>query len=201
MVNEQTSDMIGLNRFHDELMIIFASSIETEIGFRLLVKWLEEIENDPRVDSSFDVQVGERDPRVATAKYHYEKPLAELIRDSKEGGANVRLHRNGVIALAYALWEEEYRAVIAQECGLSCKNKVQSDAFQDLNKYRQAILHRGARLDRETTVMCFFAKGDSVSFTEDQMHGLFGQLIEELNRIGETYYCQNPGFTFNNLLR
>ena len=188
MVNAQTGDMIGLRRFHDDLITIFSSSVETEMGFRLLVKWLRELESDPRVEPSFTVQIGKGDPHLISTKYHYEKPLEKLIRDSKEGGTNVRLHRNGVISLAYAIWEEEYRAIIVQECDLARKNEVESDVFQDLNKYRQAILHRGARLGREPTAMCFFAKGDLVSFTEDQMHELFARLIEELNGIGETYY-------------
>ena len=114
-----------------------------------------------------------------------------------EGGRNVRLCRNGVIALTYALWEENYRETIAKECGLACKNEVLSDVFQDLNKYRQAILHRGGRLDRELVKMGVFAKGDVVSFTKDQMRDLFAQLIEELNRIGEEYYGQDPGFTLD----
>ena len=143
-----TSDMTGLKRFHDELETMFASSIETEMGFRLLVDWLRTLESDPRVDSSFGVQVGEGDPRHASTRFQYEKPLEELIRDSEEGGKNFRLHRNGVISLTYALWEEEYRSVIGQECGLACKNRGESDVFQDLNRYRQAILHQGARLDR-----------------------------------------------------
>ena len=192
-----TSDMTGLKRFHDELETMFASSIETEMGFRLLVDWLRTLESDPRVDSSFGVQVGEGDPRYASTRFQYEKPLEELIRDSEEGGKNLRLHRNGVISLTYALWEEEYRSVIAQECGLACKNRVESDVFQDLNRYRQAILHQGARLDKNPSTMCFFSKGDRVAFTEDQMHRLFARLIEELNRLGETYYGQNPGFTLD----
>ena len=136
-------------------------------------------------------------PYIRALGYQYEKPLEELIRDSSEGGRNVRLHRNGVISLTYALWEEKYRAIVAKECGLACKNEVRSDVFHDLNKYRQAILKRGARLDRGPTKMRFFAKDDEVSFTKDQMHDLFAQLIEELNRIGEEYYGQNPGFTLD----
>lgn len=81
-----TSDMTGLKRFHDELETMFASSIETEMGFRLLVDWLRTLESDPRVDSSFGVQVGEGDPRHASTRFQYEKPLEELIRDSEEGG-------------------------------------------------------------------------------------------------------------------
>ena len=193
----ETGNMSGLKRFHGELMSIFASSIETEMGFLLLVDWLGEALKDPRVETFFPVQLGKGDPRLSSTIYQYEKPLEELIRDSREGGQNVRLYRNGVIALTYALWEEEYRATIATECGLASKNEVGSDVFQDLNKYRQAILHRGARLGREPTKMSFFAKGDIVSFTKDQMHDLFAQLIEELNRIGEEYYGQNPGFTLD----
>ena len=37
---------------------MFASTIETEMGFRLLVDWLRTLESDPRVDFSFGVQVG-----------------------------------------------------------------------------------------------------------------------------------------------
>lgn len=196
MVSLQTDNMVGLRRLHEELMNIFASSIETEMGFKLLVKWLRDIEGNPGLGPSVPVQVGKGNPNLSTT-YNYEKPLEELIRDSKEGGTNVRLHRNGVIALVYALWNDEYRAIIADECELANMNKVQSDAFQDLNKYRQAILHRGGKLDKVPAVMCFFAKGDLVSFTKDQMYDLFACLVEELNRIGETYYGQNPGFTLD----
>ena len=74
---------------------------------------------------------------------------------------------------------------------------MESDVFQDLNRYRQAILRQGARLDKNPSTMCFFSKGDRVAFTEDQMHELFARLIEELNRLGETYYDQNLGFTLD----
>ena len=197
METAETGNMSGLKRFHGELMSIFASNVETEMGFLLLVQWLSGVLKDPRVEASFTVQLGKGDPHLTSTTYQYEKPLEELMRDSKEGGQNVRLYRNGVISLTYALWEENYREIIATECGLASKDEVLSDVFQDLNKYRQAILHRGGRLDREPVKMGFFAKGDVVSFTKDQMEDLFAQLIKELNRLGEEYYGQNPGFTLD----
>ena len=36
----QTAAMGGLKRLHDDLLSVFASSAETEIGFLLLVDWL-----------------------------------------------------------------------------------------------------------------------------------------------------------------
>ena len=189
--------MSGLKCLHDDLLSLFASSTETEMGFLLLVDWLGKHLEDPRVDPSFAVQLGKGDPNHPSTRYQYKKPLQELIRDSKEGGRNVRLHRNGIIALTYALWEDNYRATIANECGLSSKDELVSDVFQDLNKYRQAILHRGGKLDREPAQLGFFGKGDVVAFTKDQMHELFAELIEELNRIGEEYYGQDPRFTLD----
>ena len=102
--------------------------------------------------------------------------------------------------MAYALWEDEYRKRIATECGLKCKNDISSDVFHDLNKFRQAILHAGSRLDEETKAIHFFRKGDTVAFTENQMTELFAAIIEELNRIGNEYYNMNPGFSFKQAL-
>ena len=125
----------------------------------------------------------------------------DVLKASEEGGRNVRLLRNSVVVFAYALWEDEYRKRIATECGLPCKNKVSSDVFQDLNKYRQGILHVSGRLDKEPTVIRLFSKGDVVSFSKEQIHDLFSNLINELNQIGERYYKANPGFSLDRPLR
>ena len=116
METGETGNMSGLKRFRSELMSIFASSVETEMGFLLLVKWLGEALETPRIKTSSTVQLGKGDPNLTSTKYQYEKTIEELMRDSKEGGQNVRLHRNGVISLTYALWEEIYRETIAIEC-------------------------------------------------------------------------------------
>ena len=197
MITLGTGEISGLTRLYDELISIFASSVETEMGFLLLVQWLDDHLKEPGVDASSIARLGKGDPNPASAAYQYEKSFGALLQDSKEGGQNVRLHRYGIISLTYALWDEKYRKIIADECELTCKDEVKSDVFRDLNKYRQAILHAGGHLDSEPTKLSFFAKGDMVSFTKDQMQDLFAQLIEELNRIGDEYYCQNPGFTLD----
>ncbi|MCY4519254.1 MAG: hypothetical protein OXC13_00575, partial [Caldilineaceae bacterium] len=45
------------------------------------------------------------------------------------------------------------------------KNDVQSDVFHDLNKYRQAILHRSNRLGSKPKALPYFKEGDEVSPT------------------------------------
>ena len=198
--------MDALKNFHRELMDIFASYVETEMGFLVLVQWQDALfeaakAKNPAILPSIPVQVGKGDPNLPSTRYNYEKPWAELRRESEEGGLNPRMHRNGVICLTYALWEERYREAIASECGLVCKNKVQSDVFQDLNKYRQAILHSGSLLDRVPMKMKFFSKGERVAFTDEQMESLFACLVEELNRVGSEYYKAHPGFTFEKPIR
>ena len=47
METAETGNMSGLKRFHGELMSIFASNVETEMGFLLLVQWLSGVLKDP----------------------------------------------------------------------------------------------------------------------------------------------------------
>ncbi len=102
-----------------------------------------------------------------------------------------------VIAFAYALWEDEYRAKIAKECDLPHKRDVNSEVFYDLNKYRQAILHASGRLDREPSVMKYVREGEIVELSEEQMYDLFKTLIEELNYISTTYYKEPASFSID----
>ena len=206
MMNEGQNAMDALRNFHLEPMEIFASHVETEMGFLVLLQWLDSTFNaakstNPWILPSISVQMGKGDPNLPSTRYNYETPWAELKGESEEGGRNPRMHRNGIICLTYALWEEHYRGAIASECGLACKNKVQSDVFQDLNKYRQSILHRGSVLDRVPMSMKFFAKGERVAVTKEQMESLFACLVEELNRIGSEYYKTHPGFEFEKPIR
>ena len=190
--------MKALMDLYDELIALYAFEAETSAALSQWVKFLEE-----RVaashETTLDHQVffGRGDPNNPRAQYQYAVSFGNAIHSSDEGGRNIRLHRNGVIALTYALWEEEYRPEIAIECGLTSKDDVKSDVFHDLNKYRQAILHVSGRLDREPSVIHFFSEGEVVSLTKDHMHDLFSYLISDLNRIGETYYEVNPGLSLD----
>ena len=189
--------MIILENFYKETIQLFATSVETEMGFLLLIQWLDQLSDHPQVTSDHMVQVGAGDPNLSSTAYQYEKSLAQLLEDSKEGGINVRYHRYGVISLGYALWEEKYRQLIADDRGFPTKNDIQSDFFHDLNRYRQAILHANGKLDDNTKELTFFAKGESVSFTKPQMEELFDLFIQEINRIGQAYYDQQPDFQFH----
>ena len=81
------------------------------------------------------------------------------------------------------------------------KNDVQSDVFHDLNKYRQAILHRSNRLGSKPKALPYFKEGDEVSPTSDQIELIFRGLIDdELNRIGREYYHTDLGFRFDKRL-
>ena len=71
--------MDALKNVHRELMDIFASYIETKMGFLILVQWLDaQFEaakaKDPAILSSMPVQVGKGDLNLPSARYNYEKP-------------------------------------------------------------------------------------------------------------------------------
>lgn len=193
--------MQALLDFHNELMNLYAFEIETSASLHQWTQFLQEAvakSQHTTLDSS--IIFGRDNPNSPDAKYQYAATYKDVIHASMEDGRNIRLHRNGVVALAYALWEDEYRNQIAKECGLADKNDVESDVFQDLNKYRQAILHVSGRLDRYPKVIRLFTKGQVVSFTKDNVHVLFSHLIGELNRIGEVYYGKTPNFSLDKSL-
>ena len=182
--------------YYGRLIDLYEFQLETSMA---IVHWKErllELSDAPGTSLDNRVFFGRDAPTIPDARYQVSRVLRELVSDAEEGGRNLRLHRNGVITSAYSLWDDQCRVAIACDCDLE-KNEVRSDVFQDLNKYRQAILHVDARLDRQLKVMKFFAKGEVVSFTTNHMHQLFATLISELNRLGNAYYGEDPSLSLD----
>ena len=144
---------------------------------------------------------GRNNPNHLDAKFQYSKIVDRAITDSAKNGTHENTLRRSVIALTYAIWEDQHRQRIAYECQLSDKNGVESDVFHDLNRYRQAILHAGGRLVGEPKVIKFFRSGEEVLLTNDHIYELFSILINEINRIGEVYYKKNPKVTLDQTLQ
>ena len=192
--------MDSLLALHEKLMALYAHHTEMEAALAI---WNNFLKSQVKGQTTIDNQMffGRDDPTSPDANFHYAKTYRTLIQDSEEIGQNFRLHRNAVVAFTYALWEDEYRNLIAVECGFNEKNAIESVVFQDLNKYRQAVLHVSGRLDREPQVIRYFREGDVVAFTKDQMYDLFSILINELNQIGKTYYKQDPQLALDKSMR
>ena len=197
-MHEKSIAASALEGLFHKLVELYAFHIETTMGYLKLTQHFEAtISEEDSIELSNKVKIGGGNPNLPSTKYEYEKTWEKLICDSKEGGLNVRLHRNGVVALAYALWEDEYRQLIADECEKENKDQIKSEVFADLNKYRQAILHASGMLDKEPVKLNIFQKGEVVSFTKDQMNELFDALIFDLNRVGKEYYGFKPDFELN----
>lgn len=131
---------------------------------------------------------GHEDPNNKGAKYHHSQSIREMLLRSRKDGALQKYHRGMMVAHICSLWEDKYRAKTAEECGKDKKNDIESDLFFDINKYRQAVLHAGGRLDVESRVLKQFQVGDMVELTEKQMFELFEAVFEELNRLNDVYY-------------
>ena len=192
--------MDSLLALHEKLMVLYAHHTEMEAAWAI---WNNFLKSQIKGQTTLENQMwfGRDDPRSPDANFHYAKTYRTLIQDSEENGQNSWRQRNAVVAFAYALWEDEYRNLIALECGFNEKNAIESEVFQDLNKYRQAVLHVSGRLDREPQVIRYFTKGDVVAFTKNQMYALFSALINELNHIGKTYYKQDPKLALDKSMR
>ena len=191
--------MQAILALYHRLTDLYEYQVETDMAIRFWGDRLRGMASTGSTNLDSRLFFGKDNPNGPDALYQVARTYRDLIRDAEEGGRNPRLHRNGVIAHAYALWEDTFRAAIAAECNLS-KNAIKSDVFQDLNKYRQAILHVDGKLDRRPKVMKFYEVGEVVSFTQDQMKNLFAELISELNQLGKTYYGENPGLSLDKRL-
>ena len=196
---ESANVMKALKNFHQDLVDIFGYmvQVETAIGF-----WREKMKGlmgEGEIAPSTLVPFGAGDPRRPDATYQYETPIEDLIAASEKEGINYIIHHRCILVLVVASWDDCYRRRIACECGIE-ENDVKSDVVHDLNKYRQAILHAGGRLDSKSKVLRLFRKGDEVDLNTSQMGALFRELIDELNRIGREYYHTDPEFTFEKRL-
>ena len=152
--------MQAVLELYDEFIDLYSYAVEISGALHKWVEFVQNIMDSIEVmtpDSLFYVWRGDRD--CSGELYNYVRTVKEIIDASEEGGRNIRLHRNAVVALAYSLWEDEYRQRIATECGLGSRNDVKSDVFQDLNMYRQAVLHVGGPIGQRPYGPSFFSEG------------------------------------------
>ena len=158
--------LIGL---YEELLAIYGYEIQMSAALHQwhgFLKKLSKTKGKHR-GSTKKLFFGSGAPNDPNAAYNFVGTFSRLTSASEKNGVNAAITRRSVIALAYSLWEDRYRRKVAEECELSGKSDVDSDVIHDLNKYRQAILHAGGRLDREPTVIKFFRRGEQVSLTDD----------------------------------
>ena len=193
---EKLAKMRALFDLHADVLDMYAHHEEVCTA---LHHWGELLKRFPRAPKNPDPKVffGKDKPKAQDAKFQYSKNVDALIADSAKNGVHASMLRRSVITLTYSIWEDQYRQLIAYECGLSHKNDIQSDVFHDLSRYRQAILHAGGRLVDTPKAIMFFNKGDQVLLTHDHIYEIFSILVEELNRIGEVYYKQGPRLTLD----
>ena len=188
--------MRALFDLHDEVLDMYAHHEETCTALHHWGEILKGFHRGPKnPDSKYFF--GKDKATAQDAKFQYSKNIDALIADSSRNGVHASIVRRSVITLTYAIWEDQYRQRIAYECDLKNRNEISSDVFHDLSRYRQAILHAGGRLVDTPKAIKFFKKGDQVLLTHDHIYEIFSIIVEELNRIGEVYYGQNPKLTLD----
>ena len=185
-----------LTRLRDELIDLYG---EDQIaGFaamtagKVVRSWLNE-----RSTIGNRMSFGEGDPRDPETVADYSVTLGELLTRYEVAGRHSKATRARLIVFAYTLWESVYRKAVSEECGI---DRVESDEFGDLRRYRNAILHNRGRLQTNTKALTVFAKGDRVEPTADQLRAVFKQLVAGLNDIGTRYYGEDPGFKWGRVL-
>ena len=183
--------LITLTRLRDELLDLYGEDqiavFVTMIARKQVEDWLKG--GLSKIDSR--LSFGPDDPNDPAAIAGYSVTLAELLARSDPEGQQAKAVRARLIVFAYTLWENVYRPVISQECGV---DRVNSDAFGDLRLYRNAILHHKGELDSDPSALTVFGKGEFIEPSADQLRDVFKQLVVGLNDLGVRYYGEDPGF-------
>ncbi|MXY07242.1 MAG: hypothetical protein F4058_05805 [Rhodothermaceae bacterium] len=143
------------------------------------------------------LSIGQDAPNEPGAIADYSVTFAELLAHFDPESQQNKAVRARLIVFAFTLWENIYRPAISEECGRDCIN---SDAFGDLRRYRNAILHNKGKLDKDIKVLTVFGKGDTIEPTAEQLREVFKQLLVGLNDLGVRYYGENPGFEWGRRL-
>ena len=189
--------MKALIELHNELVSIYGYNVEVQTAIAFWNRKTTRLVNSGNGTTlSHTMFFGPGDPNLPDTKYQYRSTLRDLITASGKSGINSIRHRRYILVLVIAAWEDHYRERIACECNKKCKNEIESAVFGDLNKYRNAIVHKRGRLDATPKALRYFAKGDEISPTSDHIDSIFRDLIDELNRLGREYYNTDPELVF-----
>ena len=169
------------------------AAFATTTGRKQVEDWLKKGETKINNRLSF----GQGDPNEPAAVASYSVTFAELLVRFDPASQQAKAARARLLVFAYTLWENVYRPAISKECG---GEDVCSDAFGDLRRYRNAILHHKGKLHTETTTLTVFGKGDPIEPTVDQLREVFKRLVAGLNDIGLRYYGEDPCFEWGRKL-
>ncbi len=180
-----------LRRLRDELVDLYGEDqvalFVTATARRQVNDWLKG--GTAKINNT--LSFGQEAPNEPAAVAEYSVTIGELLARLNPAGRQRKAVRARLIVFAYTLWENVYRPIISQECGL---DRVDSDAFGDLRLYRNAILHNNGKLETSPKVLTVFGKGDPIEPTADQLRGVFKQLVVGLNDLGVRYYGDDPRF-------
>ena len=192
--------MQALQCLYEELVGLYGYQLQMDLSISEWHKLLDTLGKTQGTRMDNRVTFGEDDANDASATYQFSATYGRILDANSAHGKNRQLMRCGVIVLAYSIWEDQYRAKIATECGLVRKNDVKSEIFADLNIYRRAAVHDRRIVRNQPKVLPFLSKDAALQFSPADMQSLFELLIDELNRLGRTYYHAITNFALSRTL-
>jgi hypothetical protein len=186
-----------LTRLKDELLELYGEDQIGVLATTAAIRQVDELLKGGKTKLNNRLSFGKGDPNKPAAVADYSVTFAELLARFDPASGQAKAARARLIVFAYTLWENIYRPAIRRECGM---DRIESDSFGDLRRYRHAILHRNGKLDTDTKSLTVFRKSDLIDPTADQLREVFKQLVVALNEIGIRYYGEDPGFEWGRRL-
>ncbi len=190
-----------LAAYRSKLDNIYALGIESSMSLNKLSKEVEK--NAKRMKRSDGIGAesrrmfyGHTRPDAPDATFQHVATHKEIINRTAHGGSHQKMLFQAAIVFAYMHWEDDCRSKFAKELSIE-KNKITSDVFGDLGKYRNAIAHNNSILKRKSLKLNFVEVNSEIELNQNQFMELFATLISELNIIAETFTGYNSPFWFD----
>jgi hypothetical protein len=182
------------SEFLDEAAGFLGAYLDGEYGYALVLERLNKTQAEmaPKLEMTVeqmdaaDYLYGDGDPNLPDTKVLIKGTQLAVKNRNALGGPNTIFLGRMVIVAIYQLWEDKYRALIAEALKVE-KNALGSDLFGDLRQYRRSVVHNHSVAIPEVAsnkVLKWFQPGDPVSPSMKQMQMLIGLLADELKRLG-----------------
>ena len=168
-----------MDRFIKILHDLYGFYYDSKQGFRLHHKELE-----GRVQQGVPgiiIAVGK--PTDVDSIILHSATMSEWVERNSEGGTNIILVRELIIARLLRYWNDDIRSKIAEILGLKT-NDLKSDIMGDINKIRNDIDHNKGRANGSTgNKIMKFQKGDPIDIDSKMFDEIFKEIFKYLNQL------------------